>query len=121
MYSNPAPTATRSSSSRRRVPLSRDPYYQKSVYEARNPRYIETTDEWFRRNPNAKFRVVATTGSGRRWWNVVFYPRKGLGCELLAEELRVILAMRFPNGTSAERMEQVFDWLKTGGCFPRAA
>jgi hypothetical protein len=118
MYLNKAHCA--SNKSRRRIPLSRDPYHQKFRYEARNPRDLETTDEYFRRNPNAKFRVVGSGYSGGRFWNTTFFPRKGLGCELLAEEMRIILAERFPNGTPLERFEQVFDWLKAGGCFPKA-
>ena len=110
-----------SNNSRRRVPLSRDPHYQKFLYQARNPRDLETTDEWFRRNPSARCRIVGSSRSGGGFWNVTFYPRKGLGCELLAEELRIILAARFPNGTPLARLEQVFDWLKGGGCFHKAA
>ncbi|MGB3042314.1 MAG: hypothetical protein WBB98_03920 [Xanthobacteraceae bacterium] len=119
MYLNKAHCA--SNSSRRRIPLSRDPYHQRFLCEARNPRDLETTDEWFRRNPSARCRIVGSSRSGGGLWNVTFYPRKGLGCELLAEELRIILAARFPNGTPLARLEQVFDWLKGGGCFHKAA
>ena len=110
-----------SNNSRRRVPLSHDPHHQKYLYQARNPRDLETTDTWFRRNPDAKFRIVGSGCSGGKFWNVTFYPRKGLGCELFAEELRIILATRFPNGTPLARLEQVFHWLKAGGCFHKAA
>lgn len=87
----------------------------------RDPAGLEPSDEWFRRHPNAKVRIVGIAVSGGRWWNLLFIPRRGFPCELLAENMRDILAKRFPNGTPRERLLAVADWLRAGGCFPKVA
>ena len=100
---------------------SRRPYglaqHRAWCYEQSNPDELETTDEWFRQHPDAKVRVVATTGSGGRWWNLRFIPRRGRPCELLGAQIRDILAERFPTGTPRERLLAVADWFQTNGVF----
>lgn len=119
MYTDTAQRATKndslSRSNRRRDP------YNAWAYEQRNPRGLIPTDVWFKQNPDAEYRLVATASSGGRFWNLNFIPRRGWPCELLAENLSEILAVRFPNGTPRERLMAVFDWLKAGGCFPKVA
>ena len=83
----------------------------------RNPAGLEPSNEWFRRHPNARVRIVGIAVSGGRWWNVRFIPRRGPTCELLAEQVRDILAMRFPNGTPRERLLAVVDWFFDNGVF----
>jgi hypothetical protein len=92
-------------------------FYREWLYQQRNPRGLMPSDDWFRANPDAEFRLVARSGSGGKFWNLRFIPRRGRPCELLAEQMRIILAERFPNGTPRERLLQVFDWLKAGGVF----
>jgi hypothetical protein len=97
---------------------ARDRAHDEWMHRQRNPRGLDSTAEYFRRHPDASCRIIATPYCGGKFWNIAFIPRRGPVVELLAEQVRNILAERCPKGSLLERLTHLVEWLGAYGALP---
>lgn len=86
------------------------------VWARSNPRHLKPSAEYFAENPDAAVRIVARHSPKHGWTNLIFYPRDGLGYELLDVEMVRLLAGPFKEGTPVERLMAVYDCLRSTDC-----